>query len=75
MFFRSFIFEKFEKSLNATFLSLIPKKVGAIDIKDFGPISLVGGVYQIISEVLAIKLKTILEKVTSRSQYVFIRGR
>jgi hypothetical protein len=26
---------KFEKSLNATFVSLIPKKAGAVDIKDF----------------------------------------
>jgi hypothetical protein len=33
---------QFEKSLNATFISLIPKKPGAIEIKDFQPISLVG---------------------------------
>jgi hypothetical protein len=30
---------KFEKSLNATFISLIPKKAKAVDIKDFHPIS------------------------------------
>jgi hypothetical protein len=29
---------KFEKSLNATFISLIPKKVGAVEVKDFCPI-------------------------------------
>ena len=40
---------KFEKSLNATFISLIPKKAGAVEIKDFRPISLVGEVYKIIS--------------------------
>jgi hypothetical protein len=34
----------FEKSLNATFLALILKKSGAIEIQDFQPISLVGGV-------------------------------
>ena len=38
----------FEKSLNATFLALIPKKNDAVDIKDFRPISLVGGLYKII---------------------------
>ena len=36
----------FEKSLNATFLALIPKKNDAVDVKDFRPISLVGGFVQ-----------------------------
>ncbi|GMP69285.1 hypothetical protein CsSME_00028603 [Camellia sinensis var. sinensis] len=30
---------EFEKSLNVTFLALIPKKGGAEDIRDFHPIS------------------------------------
>ena len=42
----------FEKSLTTTFLALIPKKSGAMEIKDFRPISLVGGVYKIIAKVL-----------------------
>ena len=33
---------QFEKSLNATFITLIPKKNSAIEVKDFCPISLVG---------------------------------
>ena len=33
---------KFERSLNTSFLSLIPKKNNALNIKDFWPISLVG---------------------------------
>lgn len=37
----------FEKSLNAT-ISLILKKPNAVDIKDFRPISLVGGVHKIL---------------------------
>ena len=36
---------KFEKSLNATFIALIPKKNGASNIREFRPISLVGSVY------------------------------
>jgi len=39
---------KFVKSINATFLALIPKKLGVVDLKDFRPISLVSGVYKII---------------------------
>ena len=30
----------FEKSLNASFLALIPKKVDAVEVKDFQPIKL-----------------------------------
>ena len=43
----------FEKSLNTAYLALIPKKANAMEIKDFRPISLVGGVYKIILKVLA----------------------
>ena len=42
---------KIEKSLNATFIALIPKKAAAMEIKDFRPISLVGGVYKILAKV------------------------
>jgi hypothetical protein len=53
----------FEKSLNASFISLIPKIPSAIALKDFQPISLVGGIYKIIATVLADRLKTVFEKV------------
>ena len=39
-------FSIFERSLNASFLSLIPKKSNVVNIKDFRPISLVGNVYK-----------------------------
>ena len=32
---------RFVRSLNSTFLVLIPKRGDAVDLKDFGPISLV----------------------------------
>jgi hypothetical protein len=66
---------QFERSLNATFVSLIPKKVDAEEIKDFRPISLVGGVYKMISKVLANRLKSVLGKLISSSQNAFIGGR
>jgi hypothetical protein len=65
---------RFEKSINATFISLIQEKV-AMDIKDFRPISLVGVVYKIISKVPMNKLKQVLEKIISNSQNEFIKGR
>jgi hypothetical protein len=56
---------KFEKRYNATLVSLIPKKAGAVDTKDFRPIGLVGGVYKIISKVLVNRLKSVLGKIIS----------
>ena len=47
---------KFKKSLNATFIALIPKKNDASNIRDFHPISLVGSVYKILAKVLANRL-------------------
>jgi hypothetical protein len=39
---------KFERSLNATFIALILKIPGAVDFKDFRPISLVSGIYKLL---------------------------
>jgi hypothetical protein len=54
---------------------LIPKKAGVVEIKDFRPISLIGGIYKIISKVLANRLKSVLGKIVSHSQTAFIKGR
>jgi hypothetical protein len=66
---------KFVKSINATFLALIPKKFGAMDLKDFRPISLVSGVYKIIAKVLANRLKRVVAKIISNPQNAFVKGR
>jgi hypothetical protein len=56
------------------FVSLIPKKTGVVDVKDFRPTSLVGGVHKIISTVLANRLKLVLGKIISNSQNAIIGG-
>lgn len=65
----------FVKSLNATFIALIPKKKGAVEVKDFRPISLLGSVYKIISKLLAERLKAVISKLVSSNQNAFIKGR
>ena len=65
----------FERSLNASFLTLIPKKNNAVDVKDFRPISLVGSVYKLLSKVLANRLKVVLGSLISESQNAFVGGR
>ena len=54
------------RSLNSTFLVLIPKKGDAMDIEDFRPISLVGGLFKILAKVLANRLKRIVGKWSQR---------
>jgi hypothetical protein len=51
---------KFEKSLNATFVPLLPKKRGVVNIKDFCPISLVGSVYKMFAKVVVNRLKRVM---------------
>ena len=60
MFEEFYQHSKFEKSLNATFITLISKKNGAPNIRDFRPFSLVGSVYKILAKVLANCLKEVL---------------
>jgi len=65
----------FKRSLNASFIALIPNKAGAIDISDFWPISLISGVYKIIAKVLANRMSSIMEKIISKPQNAFVKGR
>ena len=66
---------KFEKSLNATFIALIPKKNIVSNIRDFRPISLLGSVYKILAKVLANRLKEVLDRLISETQNSFVGGR
>ena len=65
----------FVRSLNATFLVLIPKKGETEELKDFRAISLVGGLYKWLAKVLANRMKGVLAKVISTAQNAFVEGR
>ncbi|RVW34823.1 Transposon TX1 uncharacterized 149 kDa protein [Vitis vinifera] len=66
---------RFVKSLNATFLVLVPKKGDAEDLKDFRPINLVANLYKLLVKVLANRIKKMMGKVISGSQNAFVKGR
>ena len=66
---------EFERSLNAFFLSLIPKKNNALNIKDFRPISSMGNVYKLLSKLLVSRLRMLLDKLIFESQNSFVGGR
>ena len=78
VFHHSHVTGRFEKSLNATFITLIPKKAAAVEIKDFRPISLVlggGGGYKILAKVLTIHLRMVLGEIISAPQNAFVLNR
>jgi hypothetical protein len=63
------------KSINATFLTLIPKKTNANEVRDFRPIALVGSIYKIVAKVLANRFSTALGGIISSTQNAFVKGR
>jgi len=75
LFFDFHAKDMFQKSLNVTFLCLLPKMAGADDIKNLRPISLVGSVYKILAKVLASRLRKVVGKNVSPNQHAFIYGR
>ena len=75
-FFREFYEHgKFVKSLNTTFLVLIPKKARTEDLRNFRPISLLGSLYKWLAKVLANRLKKVVGKVVSKAQGAFVEGK
>lgn len=68
---RSFL----EKSFNASLIASIRKKPGTIEEKDFRPISIIGGVYKIISKLITERLKTVIGRLGDGHQITFLRGR
>ena len=61
--------------MNATFIALITKKAAAIEVKNFRPISLVGGLYKILAKVSAIRLRMVLREIISAPQNAFVLNR
>ena len=65
----------FLKSINHTFITLIPKVCNPESVSKFRPISLCNVLYKIISKVIANRLKPILNSIISEAQSAFIADR
>ncbi|KAL4325562.1 hypothetical protein GQ457_11G020250 [Hibiscus cannabinus] len=64
-----------DDGINHSFITLIPKKLNPENLEDFRPISLVGGIYKILSKVLACRLRLCADSVIGRFQFAFLPGR
>jgi hypothetical protein len=62
-------------TLNATFLTLIPKEERVTHPKQYRPISLCNVIYKIITKVIATHLKPILPFVISKEKVGYVEGR
>ena len=62
------------KSINHTYITLIPKIPIPKKVTDFRPISLYNVIYKIISKVLTNRLKTILPHIIFETQSAFVPG-
>lgn len=65
----------FVKSINFTFLVLVPKKKNTKQISDFRPISLIGSAYKILSKVLANRLSKVISSIIGENQQVVVHGK
>ena len=63
------------KSLNSTFLALVPKEEEANTPAKFWPIPLCNVIYKIISKFIANKMKPILSGLISKEQSGYVEGR
>ncbi|XP_026442294.1 uncharacterized protein LOC113341751 [Papaver somniferum] len=63
------------KEMNSTFISLIPKTQFPSSPIDFRPIALCNTTYEVISKMMAKRMKPLLHKIISPYQYAFIPGR
>jgi hypothetical protein len=61
-------------TLNATFLTLIPKEERVTHPKQYRPITLCNVIYKIITKVIATRLKPILPFIISKEQSGYVEG-
>jgi hypothetical protein len=61
--------------LNSVYITLLPKKTEAIEVKDYRPISLVHSFAKIVTKILANQLAPKLSNLVSASQSAFVKGR
>lgn len=63
------------KSLNATYVALIPKKVHWTKVSDHRLISLTTSIYKILAKVIYERIKQVLPSTIDLQQSAFIHGR
>jgi hypothetical protein len=61
--------------LNNALITLLPKKVGVVDLSDFCPISLVHSLAHLLTKIMARRLAPQMNELVDGNQTTFIQGR
>ena len=61
--------------LNSAYITLLPKKVDVVEVKDFRPISLIHSFAKLVTKLMANRLAPLLPSLVSANQSDFVRGR
>ncbi|GJR43430.1 RNA-directed DNA polymerase, eukaryota [Tanacetum coccineum] len=70
-----FLYGKFPRGGNSSFIALIPKSQNANMVKYYCPISLIRSLYKIMAKILANRLVVVLGDIVSDVKLAFIAGR
>ena len=62
------------RELNQSLIVLVPKVSNSRIVKDYRPISLLGGIYKIIAKILANRIRLLVPKLVHPSQARFVKG-
>lgn len=63
------------RSINVTWVTLIPKRVDPQSIDYYRPICMVGALYKTISKLLSFRLKVVISPLINESQRAFVMNR
>nr|GEW08186.1 hypothetical protein [Tanacetum cinerariifolium] len=65
----------FPNGCNSSFIALIPKVTDAKHVSNYRPISMIGGIYKVVTKILASHLAMVISDIVSNTQSAFIAGR
>jgi hypothetical protein len=66
---------RYFRSINSTFLVMIPKVDNPISFNDFRPISLCNKVYKIMAKIITNRIKHFLSSTITQELFGFVKGR
>lgn len=65
---------KLPKGINSSFLVLVLRVSGSRTLSNLRPISLINGIFKMVSKVLSFRLQIVLSDLVTKNQHAFLKG-